>query len=112
MVRKRILNKRALPYVQKLLPFTGSNLFSKNVGSLYVVYSYGDHWPLWVYDPALCQWYGNRDKQSPATSRHQVLTCPESDPEAIIWMDSNTLLQLIKTDGYAGQAKLLLGNVV
>lgn len=43
---------------------------------LYVVYSYGEHWPLFVYDWRVNQWYENTDKYSATvkysntTSRH------------------------------------------
>ena len=36
----------------------------------YVVFSYGLHWPLFIYDYAKKQWYGNSDKCSATTSRH------------------------------------------
>jgi hypothetical protein len=37
---------------------------------IYVVYSYGHHWPMYVYDPLADQWYGNKDKFSQTTSIH------------------------------------------
>ena len=36
----------------------------------YVVFSYGLHWPLFIYDYKLRQWYGNSDKCSTTTSKH------------------------------------------
>ena len=37
---------------------------------LYVVYSYGEHWPLFVYDWRVNQWYENNSRYGNTTSRH------------------------------------------
>jgi len=47
----------------------------ENAG-IYAVYSYGNHWPLWVYDWNSNQWYENVDKYSVTTSRHASHTKP------------------------------------
>ena len=39
----------------------------------YVVYSYGEHFPMYVYDDEVEMWFGNEDKYSPTTSKHQRL---------------------------------------
>lgn len=43
---------------------------------IYVVYSYGGHWPLWVYDWRADQWYENADTYGNTTSRHKSATRP------------------------------------
>ena len=43
---------------------------------IYAVYSYGGHWPLWVYDWNASQWYENVDKYSKTTGRHKSDTMP------------------------------------
>lgn len=43
---------------------------------LYAVYSYGEHWPLFVYDWRVNQWYENVDKYSVTTTRHASHTRP------------------------------------
>jgi hypothetical protein len=48
---KKITNRDARQYVQRCIQFEGSNLFAtahldKN---LYAVYSYGTHWPLFIW---------------------------------------------------------------
>jgi hypothetical protein len=50
---------------------------------IYVVYSYGEHWPLWAYDWRANQWYENVDKwgeynrgNGNTTSRHKSNTMP------------------------------------
>ena len=43
---------------------------------IYVVYSYGEHWPLWVYDWRANQWYENVDTYGNTTGRHKSNTRP------------------------------------
>lgn len=43
---------------------------------IYVVYSYGQHWPLWVYDWNASQWYENVDTYGNTTTRHASCTRP------------------------------------
>jgi hypothetical protein len=41
------------------------------VGRLYVIYSYGSHFPMYVWDETAKIWLGNSDKYSRTTSTHQ-----------------------------------------
>jgi hypothetical protein len=54
----------------------------------YTVYSYGLHYPMYVYDYEACQWYGNADKSTPTTERHKNLVRPYSVAQ---WVDTETL---------------------
>lgn len=54
----------------------------------YVVYSYGYHYPLYVYDYEACQWYGNATKSTPTTERHKRKFQPYSIAQ---WVDTETL---------------------
>ena len=45
----------------------------ENSASLYIVYSYGYHFPLVIYDFTCERWYMNMDKYSNTTSRHQFI---------------------------------------
>ena len=67
----RIPNREAKTYVARRTPFMGSNLYAVHQGDLYVVYSYGRHFPLAVYDSDTALWYGNSDKYSRSTARHK-----------------------------------------
>lgn len=67
----RTSNKYAKDYVRQRKEFKGSNLFAKHVNNFYVVYSYGEHFPIYAYDKQKQVWYKNRDKYSVSTSRHQ-----------------------------------------
>ena len=39
-----------------------------------MVYSYGPHWPLYIYDG--CTWYENASRITPSTSRHRSQARP------------------------------------
>lgn len=73
----RISNKEARQYVQCTVPFTASNLYAEWASpSLYVVYSFGQHFPLFVFDKTVSTWYENSDKYSMTTSRHKSQSRP------------------------------------
>jgi hypothetical protein len=63
-------NSACRRYVEKCLPFIGSNLAAVWVSQRYIVYSYGPHWPLFIYEQVTDTWYANSDKFSRSTSRH------------------------------------------
>jgi hypothetical protein len=71
-------NGQCRKFVQERKPFKGNNLFSEQDGSLYVVYSYGHHWPLFVCDRNGL-WYENADKYSVSTSKHKSQSNPFAD---------------------------------
>jgi hypothetical protein len=81
----KIANKDARQYVQSLQPFQGNNLFAgfktqnnadgtNGPDMWYVVYSYGNHWPLFVHANGV--WYENADKYGPTTSKHRTQSHP------------------------------------
>jgi hypothetical protein len=45
----------------------------------YVVYSYGEHWPLFVYEDG--KWYENADKYSRSTTKHHGQLHPLCETE-------------------------------
>ena len=66
-------------HVQAREAFTNSN--GQLVGRyetplLYVVYSYGTHWPLFVWDGF--DWYENEERASATTSKHRSQTHPHT----------------------------------
>jgi hypothetical protein len=80
---------RARTYVQSRQPFTNHNgqLFGRwETPLLYVVYSYGEHWPLFVWDGF--DWYENEDKYSATTSKHRSQTHPHTptQPRSHTWL--------------------------
>jgi hypothetical protein len=52
-------------------------IYSVNGTKTYTVYSYGNHYPMYVYDKTVDRWYGNSDKYSRTTSRHMTKLCPD-----------------------------------
>jgi hypothetical protein len=74
----RIPNSTARRYVQEREEFTGSNVEAYDTSSttgtdLYIVQSYGDHFPMFVAEEhdGVVRWYGNADTWGPTTSKHQ-----------------------------------------
>ena len=84
-------NRLARNYVRDRVPFTNSNnqLFARWASpQLYVVYSYGEHWPLFIYSTDTASWYGNEDRYSPTTSHHRGYTHPHTKTKlrSATWM--------------------------
>jgi hypothetical protein len=95
--------QRSWQCVSALTPFETSNgnLFGHwrilDTGiRAFVVYSYGEHWPLYIYfasekDPG---WAGNMLKRSVTTSKHLSCAAPRGDAphsDTIQWADTNAL---------------------
>lgn len=80
MKAERIANNAVRAMVQMRRPFEGSNLFARErtpshgMSTLYVVCSYGDHFPIYVAETDEgnnTTWYQNAEKYSKSTSCHQ-----------------------------------------
>jgi hypothetical protein len=68
-------------YVEDRKPFQTSNgqLFGMWCPSgVYAVFSYGQHWPLFVWEPKTKQWFANMDKYGTTTSKHHSKAHPFS----------------------------------
>lgn len=99
-------------YIIRKAAFKGSSVYAHWVDAIdgskqYVVYSYGIHFPMYVFAPlpdgsgAYC-WYGNSDKYSPTTSRHQSACRP---PHIHAWGDTRFMCGLTH-QGMLGLVKL------
>ena len=75
----KIANRDARKYVQSCKEFDGSNLFAvhRAVDDMYIVYSYGYHWPLFIHVHDL--WYENANKYGVTTSKHHTQCHPHCD---------------------------------
>lgn len=83
MKRPRIANRNSFAYTSRLKPFVGNNMYAEWGGpqmSLYIVYSYGEHFPMYIYDEQRGVWYINEDKYSMSTSKHQSQSYPINHP--------------------------------
>lgn len=91
---QKISNYNCREVVRQMLEFNGSNLYARlhmprpnnpvePVHSYrYVVYSYGDHWPLFVAEWLAGSepvWYENEDRYSVTTSKHKSQAHPHRD---------------------------------
>ena len=82
----RIANKACRQYVEARKPFTGSNMYaerrtaSHGHSDLYVVFSYGEHWPIYIAETdnetGHTEWYENNERYSQSTTRHQSQANP------------------------------------
>lgn len=62
----------------------------------YVVYSYGLHFPMYIYDNATQRWYGNESKYSVTTTRHQMLARRNLPTDGIQWMSHAMMLRIAR----------------
>ena len=96
----------ARQYIQSLTPFhnSGSNhrhpkgstlwgewmTFADDSDPLYVVYSYGSHWPLYANWKGV--WFANKDKASRTTSKHYSQAHPHTGVVALSKIDMEYLV--------------------
>ena len=109
---QKVSNTTCRALVQARKPFKGNNLFAvticaqpdRNLTERYVVYSYGTHWPLFVWQASDGggAWFENQDRYSPTTSKHRSQAHPH---EPATPMTCNAMLRIVE-DGIAGLALL------
>jgi hypothetical protein len=101
---KRVNNKDMGRMVTWREPFKNNNdtCYGQWRGNLYIVWSYGPHFPIYVWDEEACRWYGNSGKYSSTTSRHQSNARPNPLHGEIIWVETEQLLSVINSGGTAG----------
>lgn len=93
----RLRNRDVNRYVNARTEFTTINKtlygeWRRNAyGSQYVVYSYGPHFPMYVFDDSTFKWFGNEDKYSSTTSRHQGYARPS---RIDAWVDTDTIKRI------------------
>ena len=103
---KRVANNKARDYVNGLKEFQGSNMQGKwlRVGNgreyeheVYVVYSYGSHFPMYIYDAKEQKWLGNSDKYSRSTTRQQSQARPSGQID--VWYNTDDMKEVIYHGG-------------
>jgi len=114
----KIANSKCRSLVESRTPFQGSNLWGtwhnstivESTDRQYVVYSWGHHFPMYIYDEATQVWFGSIQKSSQSTTRHQSLARPR-DVE-IHWLTTRVMC-VIAVCGYTELVRLrLTGEVV
>ena len=96
--KNKISNKNAREYVNNKEHFTGNNIFAEWKGNTYTIYSYGTHFPMYVYDQGSNMWIGNAERYSQSTSRHQSQARPNHVDK---WVDTESLKKIV-VDGIVG----------
>jgi hypothetical protein len=98
---QRVANKNCRGAVANREEFIGSNLEAYDTASttgtdLYVVQSYGAHFPMYIAEAhkGKVNWYGNKDKYSVSTSKQMT----QANPHAanMMWFDTESMLVLAK----------------
>lgn len=59
----------------------GTQKMAADGETMYVVYSYGEHWPLFVYHAGV--WYENEDRYSVTTSKHRSASHPHCETQHV-----------------------------
>jgi len=72
---------------------------SYELRNIYAVYSYGQHFPMYVYDKSIDKWFGNYDRYSHSTSKHQSQARPNG--VEIEWTNTTILKNIIHSGGLA-----------
>ena len=89
----KISNSKCRELVNERKEFTGNNLFAKRKGDhCYVVYSYGYHFPIYVFIDGK-GWFGNNTKRSVTTAKHKSQARPDSE---ITYVSTEELKHLIE----------------
>lgn len=107
---------RPRTYHDKVLaqqPFRAGNKYATNEcdGRLYVVWSYGSHWPLYIHDRKDGTWYENESSiyRSQSTRRHAqvcrptgapTLLCPNSEMLDLIDQATKELPQIAPVEEF------------
>ena len=86
----KISNKNARHFVETRQIFQGYNCFSEQRGSTYVVFSYGHHWPMFIFRGG--KWYENGSKYSVATSKQHSQLRPSVKMEVLTLHEMKAML--------------------
>jgi len=90
-----VANISCKEYVDNKKPFEGSNLFGEWFDDqFYVVFSYGYHFPIYVYNKLDNKWYKNTNKYSITTSKHQSQAMPSCECTDLTLSQIRDLLNL------------------
>lgn len=93
---QKIANRDAGVFAGNRTPFKGSNLYGEELaGGVFVVYSYGQHFPMFVFKNG--KWYANEDRYSVTTSKHYGQAFPRGiDHDKVIKLPTEEMKNLIR----------------
>lgn len=90
--------KQAVNLIATLQPVKGNSLYSQDTDKFYIVYSYGEHFPIAAYDHTEKLWFVNTDEYSVTTSRHQSIVKQALGVDERLLCDTTELLTLLNRD--------------
>lgn len=82
--------------VENHTPFSGNSVYATYFNGLYTVFSYGSHFPMYVYD-ADAGWVGNESKYSTTTSKHQSKCRPNN---VRLWLYTEQMHEVLQHGSY------------
>jgi len=88
-------DSEAKHFVRARREFTASKrrMFGRHShNGLYTVFSWGTHWPLYIYDESVDQWYGCNEKHTVSTNRHAKV-CQPVHNEDIEWRNHSLMVE-------------------
>ena len=96
MSKANIANRDASTYTSAKREFKANNIFAEWTanGERYVVYSYGPHWPLYIYDSTTDQWYANFSRFGVTTSKHKSQAHPGVGMEDMIPLHVDDMIKV------------------
>ena len=89
---------QAAEYAAKFYPFRNSSnsLFSLEAEGYYAVFSYGRHFPLYIFHKGERRWYGNQSRYSVSTAKHRTQAMPVASRQ-IEWRDTRQMQELLES---------------
>lgn len=88
----KITNKNASQYVAARKDFNGSHIFANRQNGMYAVFSYGLHWPMFIFDGTT--WYENNEKYSVTTSKQHGQCHPHCETVKLTRAEMRAMLNL------------------
>ena len=97
----RSSNKNIDKHIDNKEQVKGNNIFAEYTPSypnLYVVYSYGYHFPMYVYDEDSNMWFANSDRYPVSTSKHQSQARPSQPID--MFLNTDQLMTILRLGSY------------
>ena len=103
MFKRNLTNREMRKYVEQKQSFINGNktCFGEwnQSANVYVVYSYGRHYPAFIFDRVTQQWFENSTRRSVTTSRHKT-HCRPYNATIIRHLDGDQMYSLSRM-GYS-----------
>jgi hypothetical protein len=116
-MKKGLTNREVRHFVQAKTPFQNrkGTIFGRwSTDDTFAVYSYGEHWPLFVYERTTDKWYENEDRYGVTTTRHRTHTHPRTSGERTPVAVSLAFIRRLAMEGWPAiaRARVIYGEVL